>query len=107
MNLDNQIKNLIIESNSTLNKINKKSENINEQLLNLKLIEGNGKNYFKNFIFCFFLIIFLASLIYLIEIIIEKQKKKNKRNFSINSISSNNNINNNNQSKYTKIYFSI
>ena len=107
INLDYQIKDLIIETNSTLNKINKKSKNINEQLLNLKLIEGNDSNYFKNFIFCFFLIIFLASLIYIIEIVIEKQKKKNKGKFSINSISSNNNNINNKQGKDTKIYFSI
>ena len=64
--LDNQIKNLIAESNSNLNNINNKSDNLTVKLINIKFFDNNNI-YLKNIIFYLCLIAFLAFMIYILE----------------------------------------
>ena len=82
--LDNQIKILIEESNTSLGDINNKSQNLSEQLLNIKFFD-NENIYLRNILFYLCLIIFLAILIYILENKWEKKITSNKINYSKNN----------------------
>ena len=82
--LDNQIKILIEESNTSLGDINNKSQNLSEQLINIKFFD-NENIYLRNILFYFCLIIFLAILIYILENKWEKKITSNKINYSKNN----------------------
>ena len=82
--LDNQIKILIEESNTSLGDINNKSQNLSEQLINIKFFD-NENIYLRNILFYFCLIIFLAILIYILENKCEKKITSNKINYSKNN----------------------
>ena len=109
LDLDSEINNIIIETNSTLNKLIKKSKKLSDQMMDAQIfINEEPIKYLKNFIFCFGLIVILAIFIYFIEKNYEENKTKNKKNMSLHSIR----MNNNNQikskeSEDTKLYFSI
>ena len=82
--LDNRIKILIEESNINLSDINNKSQNLSEQLINIKFFD-NENIYLKNILFFLCLIIFLAILIYILENKCEKKITSNKINYSKNN----------------------
>ena len=109
LDLDSEINNIIIETNSTLNKLIKKSKKLSDQMMDAQIfINEEPIKYLKNFIFCFGLIVILAIFIYFIEKNYEENKTKNKKNMSLHSIR----MNNNNQikskeSEDTKLYFSL
>ena len=109
LDLDSEINNIIIETNSTLNKLIKKSKKLSDQMMDAQIfINEEPIKYLKNFIFCFGLIVILAIFIYFIEKNYEENKTKNKKNISLHSIR----MNNNNQikskeSEDTKLYFSL
>ena len=109
LDLDSEINNIIIETNSTLNKLIKKSKKLSDQMMDAQIfIDEEPIKYLKNFIFCFGLIVILAIFIYFIEKNYEENKTKNKKNMSLHSIR----MNNNNQikskeSEDTKLYFSL
>ena len=109
LDLDSEINNRIIETNSTLNKLIKKSKKLSDQMMDAQIfINEEPIKYLKNFIFCFGLIVILAIFIYFIEKNYEENKTKNKKNMSLHSIR----MNNNNQikskeSEDTKLYFSL
>ena len=109
LDLDSEINNIIIETNSTLNKLIKKSKKLSDQMMDAQIfINEEPIKYLKNFIFCFGLIVILAIFIYYIEKNYEENKTKNKKNMSLHSIR----MNNNNQikskeSEDTKLYFSL
>ena len=109
LDLDSEINNIIIETNSTLNKLIKKSKKLSDQMMDAQIfINEEPIKYLKNFIFCFGLIVILAIFIYFIEKNYEENKTKNKKNISLHSIT----MNNNNQikskeSEDTKLYFSL
>lgn len=84
---DNQIKILITESNSNLNNINNKSDNLIGQLINIKFFDNNNI-YLKNIIFYLCLISILAFLIYILENKCAKPIIKNIKHYP-----NNNNIN--------------
>ena len=109
LDLDSEINNIIIETNSTLNKLIKKSKKLSDQMMDAQIfINEEPIKYLKNFIFCFGLIVIIAIFIYFIEKNYEENKTKNKKNMSLHSIR----MNNNNQikskeSEDTKLYFSL
>ena len=109
LDLDSEINNIISETNSTLNKLIKKSKKLSDQMMDAQIfINEEPIKYLKNFIFCFGLIVILAIFIYFIEKNYEENKTKNKKNMSLHSIR----MNNNNQikskeSEDTKLYFSL
>ena len=109
LDLDSEINNIIIETNSTLNKLIKKSKKLSDQMMDAQIfINEEPIKYLKNYIFCFGLIVILAIFIYFIEKNYEENKTKNKKNMSLHSIR----MNNNNQikskeSEDTKLYFSL
>ena len=109
LDLDSEINNIIIETNSTLNKLIKKSKKLSDQMMDAQIfINEEPIKYLKNFIFCFGLIVILAIFIYFIEKNYQENKTKNKKNISLHSIR----MNNNNQikskeSEDTKLYFSL
>ena len=109
LDLDSEINNIISETNSTLNKLIKKSKKLSDQMMDAQIfINEEPIKYLKNFIFCFGLIVILAIFIYFIEKNYEENKTKNKKNMSLHSIK----MNNNNQikskeSEDTKLYFSL
>ena len=109
LDLDSEINNIIIETNSTLNKLIKKSKKLSDQMMDAQIfINEEPIKYLKNFIFCFGLIVIIAIFIYFIEKNYEENKTKNKKNISLHSIR----MNNNNQikskeSEDTKLYFSL
>ena len=92
LDLDSEINNIIIETNSTLNKLIKKSKKLSDQMMDAQIfINEEPIKYLKNFIFCFGLIVILAIFIYFIEKNYEENKTKNKKNMSLHSIRMNNN----------------
>ena len=96
---------LIMKTNSSLNKINEKSEILNKALNNIKTIykeENNQNNYIKNFVCFFCIVIILAISIYILELKYEKQNNKSEKNIELN----NNNIKGK-ENEDTKLYFSI
>ena len=82
--LDNQIKILIAESNSNLNNINNKSDNLTGQLINIKFFDNNNI-YLKNIIFYICVIAFLAFMIYILENKCSKQIINNIKHYSNNN----------------------
>ena len=110
LDLDSEINNIIIETNSTLNKLIKKSKKLSDQMMDAQIfINEEPIKYLKNFIFCFGLIVILAIFIYFIEKNYEENKTKNKKNMSLHSIRMNNNNNQikSRESEDTKLYFSL
>ena len=110
LDLDSEINNIIIETNSTLNKLIKKSKKLSDQMMDAQIfINEEPIKYLKNFIFCFGLIVILAIFIYFIEKNYEENKTKNKKNMSLHSIRMNNNNNQikSKESEDTKLYFSL
>ena len=96
---------LIMKTNSSLNKINEKSEILNKALNNIKTVykeENNQNNYIKNFVCFFCIVIILAISIYILELKYEKQNNKSEKNIELN----NNNIKGK-ENEDTKLYFSI
>ena len=87
---------LIMKTNSSLNKINEKSEILNKALNNIKTIykeENNQNNYIKNFVCFFCIVIILAISIYILELKYEKQNNKSEKNIELNDIDNTNIIN--------------
>ena len=109
LDLDSEINNIISETNSTLNKLIKKSKKLSDQMMDAQIfINEEPIKYLKNFIFCFGLIVILAIFIYFIEKNYEENKTKNKKNMSLHSIRMNNNDQiKSKESEDTKLYFSL